>query len=96
MNHYQEARAVREEAQAVVNYVAGETVKHRLNGTEPPPYITTAGEAARDVLLRAGEIEAETLTAAMEQLDPTEFKRDRRKRQARRRMAALRQKGAKR
>lgn len=86
--------AVQQDAMQIVNMTAAETARCRLNGSEPPAYVTEASQAAKAVVQRAAAVEmdqAAALTAAMEHIDPETFGRRVR---ARRRMAALRKKGA--
>lgn len=80
---------VREEAMALSNSLAVETVDLVLRGEKPPHYLAEAGRAAREVALRAAAVEMDEvvpLTAAMESISPTDFARRVR---ARRRMAQL-------
>ena len=98
MNDYQEAHAVRREAQRVLNTVNAETTDFLNDGVPVPDYITAAGRDALAVIRRAAAIEAaampsedeQPLVAAVERLDPDEFGRRVR---ARRAMSALRGSG---
>lgn len=83
------ARAVREEAQALAMHVGAQRAVLAANGLRDEA-LDRAAEGLADVMMRASAIEAtepEPLTAAMETLDPDEFGRRVR---ARRRMDALR------